>query len=103
LRQQASLRLASAQGSLPDGARKAEATLKAVVEEDPTCAEAWFALGALYKRGGMHARAAALFRKVLAIEPRHEMAERELREFEGNSEPEPTKGRLIGRLFGSRR
>ncbi len=53
------------------GRRAAEEELKAALEEDRGNIEAHFALGHIYKSGGANALAAAAFRRVLALKPRH--------------------------------
>lgn len=53
------------------GRRAAEEELKAALEEDRGNIEAHFALGHIYKSGGANALAAAAFKRVLALKPRH--------------------------------
>jgi curved DNA-binding protein CbpA len=51
--------------------REAEEQLKEIVAADPANSEAFFLLGELYDEAGLAGRAAAMFRKVLALKPRH--------------------------------
>ena len=65
--------------------RAAELELRGVVEENPTCADAWLALGGFYEDRGLGARAASMFRKVLEIRPGDPRATAELRAFAGSA------------------
>jgi cytochrome c-type biogenesis protein CcmH/NrfG len=60
-------------------ARAAETELRAILDEDPACLEAYLLLGSLYRDRGENALAAAAFRAVLEICPRHPRAWDELR------------------------
>ena len=51
--------------------REAEEQLKEILAADPSNSEAYFLLGELYDEAGLAGRAAAMFRKVLALKPRH--------------------------------
>jgi tetratricopeptide (TPR) repeat protein len=70
----------------------AKAELLAITESDPTEPEAYFLLGQIYKQGGAKAAAAAMFRKVLTLKPRHAGARAEL-EAEDDGATGRTKGR----------
>jgi tetratricopeptide (TPR) repeat protein len=50
---------------------EAEEQLKEIVAADPATHAAFFLLGELYEDAGLEARAAAMFRRVLALRPRH--------------------------------
>jgi len=56
----------------------AKAELLAITESDPAEPEAYFLLGQIYKQGGAKAAAAAMFRKVRTLKPRHAGARAEL-------------------------
>lgn len=58
----------------PEGRRLAEEELKKALAEDAGNAEAFLMLGRIYQEGGAVSLAAAQFRKVLALQPRHEQA-----------------------------
>ncbi|HEV8253664.1 MAG TPA: DUF4388 domain-containing protein [Vicinamibacteria bacterium] len=60
--------------------RAAERHFLAALEFDPTDIELRYAFGLYYKKAGLPARAAAHLRAVLAADPRHEGARRELQE-----------------------
>lgn len=62
----------------PKRRKDAEDQLREILVEDPGSVDALFQLGQLYKAGGMSARAAAAFRKVLELRPRHAGAQAEL-------------------------
>jgi len=81
------------------GRRAAEDELKAALWEDPGNADAHFLLGAIYKAGGAHALAAACFRRVLVLQPRHTEALREIASLGGGPE-EKEKRSGLRKLFG---
>jgi hypothetical protein len=60
--------------------RAAERHFLAALESDPTDIELRYAFGLYYKKAGLAARAAAHLRAVLAADPNHERARRELQE-----------------------
>jgi hypothetical protein len=70
----------------PHWARRAEELLREVVDEMPDNWEALFLLGTIYRDGGLRARAARLFRRVLDLNPGHAEAQTELRALEPASE-----------------
>jgi hypothetical protein len=67
----------------PASLRAAELELREIVEENPTYADAWLALGGFYKDRGLDVRAASIFQKVLEIRPGNPRATAELRAFSG--------------------
>ncbi len=71
MRRRAWLLRARALGQNPKWRKEAEDQLKEVLAEDPGNVDALFHLGELYQAGGMVTRAAATFRKVLELRPRH--------------------------------
>jgi Tfp pilus assembly protein PilF len=80
------------------GRRAAEDELKAALEEDPANVEAHFFLGTIYKAGRANALAAAAFRRVLVLKPRHSRALAELASLE--AAPEAPKVAGLRGLFG---
>jgi tetratricopeptide (TPR) repeat protein len=78
VRQRAHLLLARALAKTPSGTRRAEGELKTLLEEDPSCAEAYLGLGQLYRDKGFAGRAEAMFRHVLSLEPKNARALQEL-------------------------
>jgi tetratricopeptide (TPR) repeat protein len=86
--------LARAYAQNPNWVRKAEETLHNVVQEDPSNVDALYELGRVYKASQRIARAQAMFKKVLEINPAHRGATAEVEA----PEPRPTGG-LLSRLF----
>ncbi|MFI5183802.1 MAG: DUF4388 domain-containing protein [Vicinamibacteria bacterium] len=84
------------------GRRAAEEELKAALEEDRGNIEAHFALGHIYKSGGANALAAAAFRRVLALKPRHSGALAALESVADAEGPSKTASKTSGlrKLFG---
>jgi serine/threonine protein kinase len=70
--------LAHATGKNPKWQKRAEEILLSVIQENPNTPDAHLELGALYKRAGLRARAAAQFRTVLQLRPADPLAEAEL-------------------------
>jgi hypothetical protein len=77
-RRRAALLRARAMAENPKWRKDAEDQLKAILAEDPGSVDALFELGRLYKAGGLDSRAAATFRRVLELRPRHSGALAEL-------------------------
>ncbi|HWW93811.1 MAG TPA: hypothetical protein VN375_10625 [Vicinamibacteria bacterium] len=67
----------------PASLRAGEVELREIVAEDPSCPDAWLALGGFYKDRGLDVRAASMFQKVLEIRPGNPRATAELRAFSG--------------------
>ncbi len=78
VRQRAHLLLARVFAKSPSGSKRAEAQLKALLDEEPGCVDGYLALGQLYRDKGLGGRAEAMFRRVLSLEPRHARAAQEL-------------------------
>jgi curved DNA-binding protein CbpA len=99
--QKVRLLLARAYAKNPNRVKRAEEELQKVVRDEPGNAEAYMQLGGIYKRGGLKARATAMFRKALELDTDNHDAERELHAL-GPSEPTPPpdKGGLLKKLFG---
>ena len=70
--------LAQATGRNPKWQKRAEEILLSVIQENANTPDAHLELGALYKRAGLKARAAAQFRTVLQLRPSDPLAEAEL-------------------------
>lgn len=100
-RQNARLLLACIYGRRSEDVRKAEAALQSVLDDDPNHAEAWYALGLLYRKNGVSGKSAACFRRVLRLDPGHARARQELRERAAPAAP--VRSGLLDRLFALRR
>lgn len=74
-RDRARVLLAKAYIKNPNWLRRGEELLQTVIVEDPQNAEAHFALGMLYKEGGMSSRAADCFKKALELRPKSRFRE----------------------------
>lgn len=100
------LLLAKAQLKNPRWVKRAEETLLDLVRDDPQHAEAHFLLAGIYVAGGLRARAASQYRKVLELKPDHEEAARRLDELAPTPgeapPPEDEGGGLLRKLFGKR-
>jgi hypothetical protein len=81
-----------------DGRRAAEEELKAALQEDRGNFDAHFLLGTMYRTGGAKALAAASFRRVLDLKPRHAEALEALAALEGESADKPKPAGLLGFL-----
>ena len=84
------------------GRRAAEDELKTALEEDRGNFEAHFVLGNIYKSGGANALAAAAFRRVLSLKPRHAGAQAALAALEEPTAPgaPPKPSGFRKKLFG---
>lgn len=92
-------RVLSAQALLQtEGRRAAEEELKAALQEDRGNFEAHFVLGTMYRAGKANALAAASFRRVLDLKPRHAEALEALAALEGESAGKPKPTGLLGFL-----
>jgi hypothetical protein len=78
----------------PASLRAAEVELREIVDEDPSCADAWLVLGGFYKDRGLAVRAASMFRKVLEIRPGNRRATAELQAFPGSEGASPRSSNL---------
>ncbi len=97
LRVRARVLLARALLKYPDREKQAEKELLAAVQEDGAHADAHYLLGRLYKGRGYGARASAMLRRALEINPGHRAARADLEDLEGA--PRKIEDRLR-RLFG---
>jgi hypothetical protein len=93
LKREAQVLLARGYTRNPKWVRRGEEMLQGVIREDPSCMEAYLALGALYREKGLKARAVTMFRKVLELRPDHNLAAAEVRSL---NTPAPSK-KLFGR------
>ncbi len=79
-----------------EGRRAAEEELKAALEEDRGNFDAHYALGTIYKAGGANVLAAASFRRVLDLKPRHPEALEALASLEGDQAGSQKASGLLG-------
>jgi curved DNA-binding protein CbpA len=98
VRERAHLLLANALARSPSGAKRAEAELKLLLEEDPTSVEGYLALGQLYHTRGFTGRAEAMFRHALSLEPRHARAAQELASVTGVPAGSGSNSGIFGRI-----
>jgi len=101
-KQRARLDLARVYTKNPNWVHQAEETLHEVVREDPKNAEAYLALGQLYKAGGLRSRSVGMFRKVVELKPDHEEALTELAALGPEPEGGVDSGGFLKKLFGRR-
>ena len=101
-KQRARLDLARVYTKNPNWVHQAEETLHEVVRDDPKNAEAYLALGHLYKAGGLRSRSLAMFRKVVELKPDHEEALTELAALGPEPEGGVDSGGFLKKLFGRR-
>jgi Tfp pilus assembly protein PilF len=101
LRVRARMALAIASAKNPKWLRKAEEQLQEAIREDPRHVEAHLLLASLYRTQGLPTRAAALYRKILEIQPGHPKALRELAQQE-HAEPENQSGGRLRDFFKKR-
>jgi hypothetical protein len=91
--------LAKAYSKNPNWVKQAEEELLAVLREDPAHLEACLLLGAIYRDGGLKARALSMYRKALELAPDNEEALAQT-SLLGGPEPEPEKKGVFKKLFG---
>jgi Tfp pilus assembly protein PilF len=85
----------------PNWVKEGEELLRAVVAEDPRQVEAYLLLGHLYKERGLRARAVAMLRKAVEVDPENERAQAELAALSPEAPPpEEGGGGLMKKLFG---
>lgn len=80
----------------PRWRRMAEEQLLESIQEDEANPEAYYLLGTIYRDGGLAGRAAAMFRRVLELKPRHAEALAELRALPSES---PPRDGLLKKIF----
>jgi hypothetical protein len=98
LRIRARLVLARASMKYPDQLRRAESLLQEVLHEDPLRLEAYLLLGDIYRNSQLRARATAMYRRALDLQPQNRHALRELGRLEEAGTPPPAGGSLLGFL-----
>jgi curved DNA-binding protein CbpA len=101
-RQRGRMALGRAYLKNPNWVKEGEELIRAVVAEDPKHVEAHLLLGQLYKERGLRARALAMLRKAVELEPDNERASAELMALAPEAAPaeEGGGGGLIKKLFG---
>ena len=95
-RHRARVLLAQAYLQNPHWSKQAEGVLRSVVSEDPRNVDAYFLLAGLYLKTQLEARAAAMFRKVLDLQPDHLGAAAGLKALQTSKEP-PFRLRFLKR------
>ena len=80
--------LARAYMKNPNWGRRAEELLQRVVQESPDQADAFVALGNLYRASQLKSRAQAMYRKAVQAQPGHQEALAELAALDGEGPPE---------------
>ncbi len=85
-RHRARVLLAQAYLKNPNWSKRAESVLQSVVSEDPRHVDAYFLLAGLYLKTQLEARAAAMFRKVLELQPDHTGASSGLKALQSSKE-----------------
>jgi curved DNA-binding protein CbpA len=104
LRIRARMALARASMKYPEWRRRAEAHLQEVLRGDPAQLqdavrlEAYLLLGDIYRASELPVRAAAMYRKALAVQPGNKHALRELAGLEGAASPPPGSSSRLGFL-----
>jgi DnaJ-like protein/uncharacterized protein DUF4388 len=99
-RQRARMALGRAYLKNPNWVKEGEQLIRAVVAEDPRHVEAYLLLGQLYKERGLKARALAMLRKAVEVQPENERANAELLALGPEPAPAEEGGGLIKKLFG---
>jgi Tfp pilus assembly protein PilF len=77
-RSRAKILLARAYRKNPKWRKRAEGVLQSLLEEDPRDVVAYLLLAEIYRDAGLTARARALYRKILEIQPGYAAARRAL-------------------------
>ena len=80
--------LARAYMKNPNWGRRAEELLQRVIQESPDHADAFVALGNLYRASQLKSRAQSMYRKAVQAQPGHEEALAELAALDGEGPPE---------------
>ncbi|PYQ01772.1 MAG: hypothetical protein DMF82_18340 [Acidobacteria bacterium] len=95
-RMRAQVLLARAYMKNPNWGRRAEELLQRVVQENPDFADAYVALGHLYRASQLKSRAQAMYRKAVQAQPGHPEALAELAALDGEGPEGPT---LLKKFF----
>jgi len=95
-RVRAQVLLARAYMKNPNWGRRAEELLQRVVQENPDHADAYVALGNLYRASQLKSRAQAMYRKAVQAQPGHAEALAELAALDGDG---PEGGTLLKKFF----
>ncbi len=94
--QKARLLLARAFAKNPKWLRRAEEAALKVTKEDPQNTDAYLILGSVYRTSGLESRAAAMYRKVLELQPQNKEAREALAP---TDDPPPSPTPLLKRFF----
>jgi hypothetical protein len=86
--------LARAYMNNPNWLRRAEDALQKVLQQAPEYAEAYVVLGQVYRASSQRARAAAMYRRALELQPGNAEAQAELTALDPASGSDPGSGRL---------
>jgi tetratricopeptide (TPR) repeat protein len=95
-RVRAQVLLARAYMKNPNWRRRAEELLQRIVQESPDHADAYVALGNLYRTSQLKSRAQAMYRKAMQAQPGHPEALAELASLDGEG---PEGGTLLKKFF----
>jgi Tfp pilus assembly protein PilF len=98
LRIRAQLALGRACLAIPGWLRRAESHFQEVLHEDPMQLDAHLLLGDLYRTSELPARATAMYRKSLELQPNNRHALRELARLESAVSPPAESASLLGFL-----
>jgi tetratricopeptide (TPR) repeat protein len=98
-RLKAQVTLARAYVKNPNWLRRAEESLQAVLRESPEHAEAYVVLGQVYRASDQPARAVAMYRRALELQPGNDEAAAELTALEPSRGGEPGSGKILKKLF----
>ncbi|HEY7515082.1 MAG TPA: DUF4388 domain-containing protein, partial [Vicinamibacteria bacterium] len=98
-RLKARILIARAQMRNPNWTRRAEEALQAILHEQPRAVDVCLALGQLYREKGLPARALAMYRRVLEVDPQNKEALGSLHEMGADPQSAEAASRLR-RLFG---
>jgi tetratricopeptide (TPR) repeat protein len=100
LKQRGRMALGRAYLKNPNWVKEGEELVRTVVADDPRHFEAYMLLAQVYKERGLRARAVAMLRKAVEVDPENERAHTELLSLSPESPPAEEGGGLIKKLFG---
>jgi len=97
------LLLALAESKIPSYVKNAEQNFLKAAELEPWSAESYIGLGLMYKKEGLKFKASKQFRKALDIEPKHQIALKELGLTGKDGKKKGLKGIFSFDLFGKKK